>query len=61
MLGPEVGQAAVRITVFLMLVSGALLCFQQPGTAEFVVTVTTLAISSAFLLLIVALIKRSQR
>jgi len=58
MFSPEVGQAAVRITVFIVLVSGALLCFQQPGTAEFVVTVTTFAISSGFLLLIAALIRK---
>lgn len=58
MFSPEVGQSAVRITVFLVLVSGALLCFQQPGTAEFIVTVTTFVFSSAFLLLIVALIRK---
>ena len=46
MLSPEVAQAAVRIGVFMLLVSGALLGLQQPGTAEFVVTVATFVISS---------------
>lgn len=59
MLHPELGQAGIRIAVFMAVVSGVLVCFQQPGTAEFVVTVTTLVISVAFLLLIAALIKRS--
>ncbi len=44
----------------MALVSGALVCFQRPGTAEFVVTVTTLVISHVFLLLIVVLIKWSK-
>ncbi len=61
MLSPELGQAAFRITVFMALVSGALLCFQQPGSAEFVVTVTTFVISIVFLILLVTLISRSNR
>lgn len=59
MLHPELGQAGIRIAVFMVVVSGVLVCFQQPGTAEFVVTVTTLVISVAYLFLIAALIKRS--
>jgi hypothetical protein len=59
MLRSELGQAGLRIAVFMALVSGALVCFQQPGSAEFVVTVTTLVISLVFLLAIVVLIKQS--
>lgn len=61
MIGPELGRAGFRIAVFLALASGALACFQQPGTAEFVVTTATLALSVGFLILIAALIARSSR
>ena len=61
MLSPELAQAGVRITVFMVMVSGVLICVQRPGTAEFIVTVTMLVINVVFLLLIVTLIKRSQR
>lgn len=61
MLNPQVGQAGFRLALFITLLAGALLGFVAPGTAEFVITVTTLLIGLVFGLLIVVLVRRSNR
>ena len=61
MLSPEIGQAGFRLAFFIMLLSGGLLFLVQPGTAEFVITVATFAVGLVFLLLIAALVRRSNR
>lgn len=57
-MSPEVGQAWFRVAVFIVLVSAALLYVQQPGTAEFVITVATLAIGLLFVLAIAIVVRR---
>lgn len=61
MLSPEVGQAGFRLALFITLLAAGLLFFVVPGTAEFVITVTTLLIGLVFLLLIAVLVRRSNR
>jgi hypothetical protein len=61
MLNPELARTCIRITMFMVVVSGTLLCVQRLGTAEFIVTATTLVINLVFLLGIVVLVKSSQR
>ena len=45
----EVGKAAFRWAIFIVLVSAALLATLQPGTREFAVTVLTLFIGLGFI------------
>ncbi len=55
MVGPEAGQLGFRVAFFLVLVSGAVLLFQKPGTAEFIVTAFSLLLGILFAVLIAAL------
>jgi hypothetical protein len=48
-MGPEIGQAAFRIGIFLVLVAGGMLFMLKPGTPEFSITVVTLAIGLIFI------------
>lgn len=61
MLHPELGRLGFRIAIFVTLVSGALLPTQTPGSAEFVLMATALAIGVVFLLIMIALIRWSIR
>ncbi|HEX6288711.1 MAG TPA: hypothetical protein VFZ66_05945 [Herpetosiphonaceae bacterium] len=61
MLSPELGRSGVRIATLLTLASAGLLLAQTPGSAEFVLMATTLAIGVVSLLLIVVLIRWSSR
>lgn len=61
MLSPELGQAAFRIALFITLVSAGLLFFQRPGTAEFVITVASLVVGLVFLVIVIVLVKWSNR
>lgn len=54
---PLIGQAGLRIAIFLILVAGGMLFFLQPGTAEFSITVVTLVIGLVFAGIVVALIR----
>ncbi len=60
-MNPEAGQAWFRIAMLITLVSAALLFIVQPGTAEFVVTVTTLVSGLLFIGLIAVLVRRGSR
>jgi len=60
-MNPEVGKTWFQAAVFIALVSAALLLFEQPGTAEFVITVTTLVIGLVFIGIIVLIVKRANR
>ncbi len=53
------GQFGFRFAVFLILVSGALLFFQKPDTAEFVITLTTLILGLLFAAIIIVLVRRA--
>lgn len=55
-MNPELGQGWFRIAMFITVVSAALLLFEQPGTAEFVITVVTLAIGLLFIGLVVYMV-----
>jgi hypothetical protein len=56
-MGPEIGQAGFRIGLFLVLVAGGMLFLLQPGTAEFSITVVTLAIGLIFVGLVALLVR----
>lgn len=60
-MNPEAGQAWFRIAMLLTLVSGALLFIVEPGTAEFIVTVTTLVIGLVFIGVIAVAVRRGSR
>ncbi len=52
---PQIGRAGFRIAFYVVLVSGVLLFFVQPGTAEFVVTVLSLGVGLLFASIIAVL------
>jgi hypothetical protein len=49
MLAPEIGRAAFRWSIFIVLVAIGLLITLSPGTPEFAVTVLTLIIGLVFM------------
>jgi len=58
---PHLGRAAFRIAFFIAFVSGALLFFLEPGSAEFVVSVVTLLIGLIFMVAIAVIVRRVSR
>jgi hypothetical protein len=58
---PQAGKAWFQIAVFITIVSAGLLFFQRPGTAEFVISVTTLVLGLLFIALLVIMIKFGSR
>ncbi len=59
-MNPELGLAWFRIALFFTLVSGVLLFFQTPGTAEFVITVASFIIGLVFVALVAIFVRRSR-
>lgn len=57
MFSPELGQAAFRWAILIVLLAGGLLLTLQPGTPEFAITVLTLMIGVAFLGLVIACVR----
>jgi len=55
---PEAGLAWFRIAVFIAFISGALIPFQKPGTAEFIISVTSLVIGLIFVGIIAFIVRR---
>ena len=55
----EAGHAWFRIAVFIAATSLVLIFFQQPGTAEFILSVTSLVIGLVFIAVIAMLVRRS--
>lgn len=51
-------RAALNMALFIVLTSAALVWFQTPGTAEFVVTVMSLVIGLIFLGVVILVIRR---
>lgn len=51
-------RAALNMALFIVLTSAALIWFQTPGTAEFVVTVMSLVIGLIFLGVVILVIRR---
>lgn len=58
-MNPELGLAWFRVALFFTLTSGVLLFFEQPSTAEFVITVTSFIIGLFMLAVITIVIKRA--
>ena len=58
---PEMGRSFFRIAFFVTLVSGVLLPFLTPGTAEFVVDVLALGVGLVFMGLVAFLARWSVR
>ena len=58
---PHIGQAGLRIAIFLILVAGGMLFFLEPGTAEFSITVVTLGIGLIFAGIIIVLVRIAGR
>jgi hypothetical protein len=54
---PQIGQAGLRIAIFLILVAGGMLFFLEPGTAEFSISVVTLGIGLVFAGVVIALVR----
>ncbi len=61
MISPQLGQAAFRIIVFLVVTSLILLPFVKPGSAEFVVTAITLALGICCGVVLFVLVRRQSR
>lgn len=61
MLNPESGRAWFQVAIFFTIIPLILLVFERPGTAEFVITVTTLLIGLIFLGVVILFIRRSNR
>jgi hypothetical protein len=57
---PQIGRTWFRVAFFMTLLSAGLLFLQTPGTAEFVITVTTLALGLIFMVVIVVIARRSK-
>jgi preprotein translocase subunit Sss1 len=57
----KMGKSALQMAVFVLLTSAALLFFQTPGTAEFVVTVLSLGVGIVFVGVVVFVMKRLSR
>jgi len=56
-MSPELGRAWFRIALALIAVSGLVLLFQRPGTAEFVVATCSLGVGLIMLLLVTLAVK----
>ncbi len=57
----EAGKAWFQVAVFITLVSAVMLFFEQPGTAEFVITVTTLVVGLVFVGILVYMVRRANQ
>lgn len=58
MIDPYVGLGVFRIAIFIILVSGGLLFFLEPGTATFIVDVLALFSGLVLAGLVVALVRK---
>ena len=60
-MSPQMGQVAFRIGLYLTVVALVLLFFLRPGSAEFGVTVVTLAVGLIFLGIVALLVRYFSR
>lgn len=56
-MNPQIGQAGLRIALFLILTAGGMLFVLHPGTAEFSITVVTLTLGLIFAGIIIVLVR----
>ncbi len=61
MISPQIGRAALRIIVFLVVTSLILLPFVRPRSAEFVVTIITLVVGLGLGVVLFILVRRRSR
>lgn len=61
MISPELGKAAFRWAIFLVVVSGLLLLLVKPGTPQFVITVVMLAAGALFGAVVFVLVRIGAR
>ena len=61
MLSPEAGKLWLRVALFFLIASGALLFFVKPDTPEFVVTVLSFIMGLLFTAIVVVAVVRSNR
>ncbi len=61
MISPQMGRAALRIIVFLVVTALIVLPFVKPGSAEFVVTVVTLALGMGCGVVLFVVVRRQSR
>lgn len=61
MISPQMGRAALRIIVFLVVTSLILLPFVKPQSAEFVVTIITLILGLGLGAVLFILVRRRSR
>ena len=58
---PDLGKAALRISVFILFLAGGMLPFLAPGSAQFSITVITLIIGFVFFGAVIALVRLFSR
>ena len=61
MISPEIGRVWFQVAVFIVVASGILALVTQPGTAEQVISIASLFVGILFVVVLVILIRRSQR
>ena len=57
----QIGRAGFHIGFYVAFVSGILLLFLRRGTAEYLITLFTFVVALIFLLIIVVIVRWSQR
>jgi hypothetical protein len=60
-ISPELGKAAFRWAVFIVVVAGLLLLIVEPGTPQFVITVVMLAAGALFGAVVFVLVRIGAR
>jgi hypothetical protein len=60
-LDPGLGKAALRLSLFIIVLAVGMLVFQPPGTPQFAITVFTLMIGFVFFGLVVVVVKTFSR
>ncbi|HVC35020.1 MAG TPA: hypothetical protein VNL16_16025 [Chloroflexota bacterium] len=60
-LDPQLGKAALQLSLFIVVLAGGMLLFLRPGSPEFAVTVFSLIIGLVFFSLVVFLVRRFSR
>ncbi len=57
-MNPEVGLAWFRIAIFFTLISGILILFEPPNSAEFIISVASFLTGLAFIAMIAFIMRR---
>ncbi len=60
-LDPQVGKAALQISLFIVVLAGGMLLLLTPGSPQYAITVFTLIIGLIFLGLVIVVVRRFSR